>query len=313
MTTSAPPKGQTFLEGIKAYFSQGFYFGAADIFCCGRFETVAIVSDLIFLLSMIYDEDGKHAIRKFVIVIPPSVDGSTITEESIRAGFADTVARARGRPLDDNEKATAARLLNVVEAPDLQIRSAIEIIERVPKRSAVIVCHAARYRDEFVALPPAGEKARLDEDTWSVYLQNFAERAVSLARDVECYIAFDAGEPAPRRQENVDLLGSVPDCGVLCAAFGTDPAELIAQHGDEWLETPRPVDLAQLSRPSMRYPPRWTRTRARSRRKCFTRPVFRRLRSISFAKKWQPIRIWKVSCRSNSQSSRNRPAKLIWL
>ena len=229
------PKDEVLFRGIADYFSQGrFNFGAADIFCFGR-NTAAVVSELVFLLSMI-SENGSRAIRKFVVVIPPS-DGSGfgITEERIRTGFADTVARLRGRPLDDKERAIAAKMLKVVQSPDLEIGSAIGTIEQAGERAAVIYCQAARYRDQSMPPPPVGEAARLDEDSWALHLRNFAEAAVAAAKMGECYVGFDAGEPQPKRRENVDILGSVSDCGVLTATIDADPDELIAQYGDEWL------------------------------------------------------------------------------
>jgi hypothetical protein len=241
MTGDPPPKRQEFIQHIKDYFSQGrFYFGAADIFCCGRFNTTARAGDLVFLLSMVCDEHEKRVIKGFMVVIPPSDAGaSSITEEGVRSGFADSVARVRGRSLDEKEQAVVAKMLKVVQAPNLQIGSAIQIVERARKHSAVIICEAARYRDQSVALPPVGEAARLDEDIWAVYLQHFAERTVAAAKKVECYVALDAGEPRPGRQENIDTLTSVSDCGVLCTEIDADPAELIAKHGDEWLANAR--------------------------------------------------------------------------
>ena len=43
----------------------------------------------------------------------------------------------------------------------------------------------------------------------------------------------------PARQENIDILTSASDCGVLCTEIEADPAELIARHGDEWLANAR--------------------------------------------------------------------------
>jgi hypothetical protein len=235
ITAETPPKDETLVRGLRDYFSQGhFYFGPADIFCFGR-DTTAVVTELVFLLSMI-TENGSRAIREFVVVIPPSGgSNSAITEERIRTGFADTVARLRGRPLDDKERAIAANMLKVVQAPDLEIGSAVRTIEQAEMRTAVIYCQAARYRDQSIPPPPPADTARLDEDIWAHHLRNFAEAAVAAAKKGECYVGFDAGEPQPRRRENVDILGSVSDCGVLTAAIDADPGELIVQYGDEWM------------------------------------------------------------------------------
>jgi hypothetical protein len=63
--------------------------------------------------------------------------------------------------------------------------------------------------------------------------------AVVAAKKVECYIAFEAGESRPRRQENIDIVASVSDCGVLCTENDADPDEVIAKHADEWVASAR--------------------------------------------------------------------------
>jgi hypothetical protein len=241
MTGDPPPERREFIHHIKDYFSQWrFYFGAADIFCCGRFNAVSRAGDLVFLLSMVHGEDGKRVITEFTVVIPPhGSDDLSMTEEDVRSGFADSVARNRGRPLDENEKAVAAKMLKVIQAPDLQIRSAIQIIEGARMHSTIIFSEAARYRDETVVLPPAGEKAQLEEHKWTVFLKDFAERAVAAAKKAECYVALDTGELRPHNQKNIDILTSVFDCGVLCTETDNDPSALIAKHADEWLANAR--------------------------------------------------------------------------
>ncbi len=55
---------------------------------------------MVFILSMVEDENGRNPISEFVVVLPPD---SEHTAEDVKAAFANAVAVHRGRPLEDQE------------------------------------------------------------------------------------------------------------------------------------------------------------------------------------------------------------------
>jgi len=239
MSSNEPEKRSTVVDGlIDFYRTSPFNFGAADIFCFGPFDTIQRIGEILFLLFMIRDENNRCPIHQFNVILPPS--GSRYDEAGIREGFGDAVARLRGTPLSSKERESLGRRLRIFHSADLQCRSVCEILQQLPRNSAVIVCDATKYRDEAIEADAVDAgAARLDEDIWVKQLQRLAQEVVTEAKRAESYVMLDAGQFRPHRTTNIDILTSVEDCGVLCAELSNDPAAIIAQYGDDWIAAVR--------------------------------------------------------------------------
>lgn len=219
---------------VNFYRNAPLGFGAGDIFCCGPFDTIERVGDLVFVLSMVQDENGQCPITEFNVVLPSA---SEHTAENVLAGFCDAVARHRGRPLSEKEREILPRRLKVLQLPDSRVQSAASIVETVKPHSVIIFCDGANFRDEELnAAPvPTPQGIRLEEDVWAAHFHGLAERAIAAAIQNKCYVVLDAGRWRPHRAENVDLLKSIEHCGVMGAEYDRDPDAVIAAHGNEWL------------------------------------------------------------------------------
>jgi hypothetical protein len=234
MTSQRPRKHGFGIEDIQElYRNSPFDFGAGDIFSCGPFNTLEHVADLVFILSMVEDKDERNPITEFTVVLPPT---SEHTAKDMRAAFSSAVARHRGRPLDERELEILPKRLKVVEAVNLQVRSAVTLVESAKRNSVVIVCDGGKYREEApTRSAPAEGTIRLEEDAWVPHFHSLAVKAVAAAKQNELYVALNTGQWRPRRQANLDLLMSVDDCGLLTVENISDPDGVVAAHGDQWL------------------------------------------------------------------------------
>src|SRR5690606_6762208 len=108
-----------------------------------------------------------------------------------------------------------ARLRTVV-AQNRRSRSVLDVITAQSERTAVIVTDAASYRDDNIDLyvAPGASAPLRPEDVWVPQLHALAAAAVELARERMLYVALDANQPSPHREALLNLLRSIPRCGV---------------------------------------------------------------------------------------------------
>jgi len=232
MTSESARKSVPSIEDLANFYTKSaFDFGAADIFCCGPFDTAQRVADLLFILSMVKDANGRTPIARFTIVLPLAGE---IADADIPAAFKAAVLQHRGSPLDARELEILGRRLKVVRSPNLQIASATTLIEKAEPHSVMILCDAGRYRDSVLTASKPGDALRLEEDIWVLHCVRLAELAVTAAKQADCYAALDVCQFRPYRQENVDLLKSIADCGVLSAETDDHPDSFVATHGEKW-------------------------------------------------------------------------------
>lgn len=114
--------------------------------------------------------------------------------------------------------------------------SVLEIMQRQPANVAVIVVEAATYRDDQVAphLPEGAEAPLTPEDVWAPQLHALATAAVSIAESNNIYVALDANEITPIRQDLEALLLSVDLCGVMGSTDEDGPETIVAMRTAVW-------------------------------------------------------------------------------
>ncbi|QOF72459.1 hypothetical protein IG197_05110 [Aminobacter sp. SR38] len=221
------------LDGMANFFQDSpFGFGGGDIFSCGPFGLLEHVANMVFILSMVEDVNGRNPISEFVVVLPPD---SEHTVEDVRTAFANAVAVHRGRPLDVQERQVLARRLGIAHAANLQVDAVTEIVERARRNSVLILCAGAKYRDEALELPDAKPgRLGLEEDLWVPHFHSLAAKAIAAAGQNELYVALHTGKWRPHRKANTDLLLSVENCGLLTAENDQDIDGVLVENGERW-------------------------------------------------------------------------------
>lgn len=233
MNGEGTPRFSFDIGGMANFFQNSpFSFGGGDIFSCGPIGFLEHVANMIFILSMVEDGDGRNPISEFVVVLPPD---SEHTVEDVRAAFASAVAVHRGRPLDEQELEVLPRRLQIVHAANLQVDAVTEIFERARRNSVLVLCAGAKYRDEAVELPNGKPgQLGLEEDLWVPHFHSLAAKAVAVAGRNELYVALHTGKWRPHREGNTDLLLSVENCGLLTAENDNDIDGVLAENAELW-------------------------------------------------------------------------------
>ncbi|MHB8271991.1 CHAT domain-containing protein [Bradyrhizobium sp.] len=210
-------------------------FGGSDILTLEIFTPVERAGILAATLMGLVEEGGRRAVRRFVIIVPPATDVHAANAEAGNAMVAAITLLAQ-REFSAEEQTAVRKLLRLVVAADLRSSSVLDLIRQQNERTAVIVTEAAAYRDETVRphVPQGAESPLLRQDFWVPQFHALASAATALARNRTLYVALDANELSPSRNELSNLLMSIDRCGVLAGGKDEDPEIFLAQHVGQW-------------------------------------------------------------------------------
>ncbi|MER9436379.1 CHAT domain-containing protein [Mesorhizobium sp. M0618] len=210
-------------------------FGGADIFNLDFGTPIIRAGMLASVLTGLFDEERRPAVRRWVVIAPPGTDRATTVEAAL-AQFRDSFNALAERELQPKELEALRSRFDVVVANDRRHRSVLDLIDAQPERTAVIVMEAASYRDDQVVpyIAPGAESPLRAEDFWAPQLHALASAATSLAGENRLYVALDADELSPRRQALADLLLTIEGCGVMGSSSDDDPQTILATHVDRW-------------------------------------------------------------------------------
>ena len=209
--------------------------GGEDIFMITGGRPTARAGMLAAMLAGIVVEDGDRAIQKYMIIIPPEADVSSNAEFAWN-GFKKGFAQLAGRSMTQKESTWFRARFELRNSPDGRVASLLALIQGQAERTAVIVVEAATYRDDKVTplLPEGTGKPLAPEDVWVPQLHALARAAVAIAEDKNFYVALDANELTPVRQELEALLLSVDRCGVMGASDDAGAESIVAKRGVAW-------------------------------------------------------------------------------
>jgi hypothetical protein len=168
------------------------------------------------------------------------------------------------RELEPEEHTWLNQRFQVVAAGDLRSRTLLDLAKAQAERTAVIVTHAANYRDDAVSpyIAPGASTPLRPEDVWVPQLHALAAAAVEIARERTLYVAFDANQLTPRWEPLSRLLLSIDGCGVLGGSRDDDPDTIVAQRVKQWDEWLRGGRLGRVLDDIQQLPPRLDRNKA---------------------------------------------------
>ena len=210
-------------------------FGGSDILTLDVFTPAERAGILAAALMGLADQSGRRAVKEFVVIVPPGTD---IRAAETKAGneLVAAITLLAGREFSATEQTALRKRLRLVAAADRRISSVLDLIGRQNQRTAIIVTEAAGYRDETVQphVPAGAEAPLLHQDFWVPQFYALASAATKVARERILYVALDANELGPSRDELSELLTSIDHCGVLAGSRDEDPEVFLAQHVGQW-------------------------------------------------------------------------------
>lgn len=210
-------------------------FGGSDILTLEVFTPAERAGILAAALMGLVGESGRRAVRRFVIIVPPETDTQAATAKAGNAMVAAITLLAE-HEFSAEDQTALRKLPRLVAAADLRISSVLDLIAQQAEKTAVIITEAAGYRDETVLpfVPAGAESPLLHQDFWVPQFHALASAATKLARERKLYVALDANELSPSRDELSNLLTSIDHCGVLAGSREEDPEIFLAQHVGQW-------------------------------------------------------------------------------
>lgn len=226
-----------FDDFVRFYEQSPLRFPATDIFCCGQFNTSRRLAALINVLCMMRDQERRFPIVRITVVFPPISTKTLAEEESyLRNAVRDVMTQLHGRRAAASQMGFLKGLLSVKRCSNLEVDTAIRLIQCAERLSVVIFLGCAKYRQQGLTIErPANDRiAMISEDLWVHHLRSFAACSVDVAAQRSCYVVLDAGEASPYRKENTEILRTVDHCGVLGSRIVDDPRETVVSRLDEW-------------------------------------------------------------------------------
>jgi hypothetical protein len=227
-----------FARNILEYISKNpNIFGGADIFILDFQNPQYRAGVLAAVLTGLVDADRRPAIDRFVVVVPQGLNAAACEAQA----WGEMVATLRllaSREIEPSKLDWIRSRFRIVTASDRWFRSVLDIVKAQPERTAVVVTHAASYRDNNINpyIAPCATAPTRPEDVWVPQLHGLAVAVIEVVRERKLYVALDANQLNPRREALTNLLASIDGCGVMGSSRDGDPDSILAERVDQWDE-----------------------------------------------------------------------------
>jgi hypothetical protein len=227
-------EGSSGIDFHAWYSKNGLAWGAGDMFVVAGGNPSTRIAEVIAILAASFHADGNPVFSEIVIVQPPANMSADERMSELLGHLDEAVQRSRGRALEPADFAALSNRMRIVVPPDLQSHSVPPIIAAAKLHSAVVVGSAARYRKTASSLPGETPILRMPEDVWVPHFHDLCEGAVAAARTSQSYIALDANEDWPCKEDNRQLLLSIEGLAVLAGDHPEGPQAILAQYTEKW-------------------------------------------------------------------------------
>ncbi len=210
-------------------------FGGIDIYLLDMLNPLERVGGFVANLFGLAELDGRRAVHKYLIIVPPDEQLDHVRSVSWQSALAAFESLARKAIPNDAADWLQKRIL-VQPAPDLRTVSILNLLNSQPDRTAIIVTEAAKYRDDSVVpvIPKGTTSALLSEDVWVPQLHNLARQAALISQSRSIYVALDADKLSPNRPQSTNLLLSIDNCGVVGSERENGVDAIIGARIDQW-------------------------------------------------------------------------------
>jgi hypothetical protein len=218
------------------YGKNGFAWGAGDMFVVSGGKPSTRIAEVIAVLAASFHKDGNPVFSEIVVVQPPASTSADERMTALLRHLDEVVRRSRGMALEPAEIAALSSRIRIVVPPDLQNDSVLSIIAAAKHKSGVVVEEAALYRGP--ARTPSGPAPilRMPEDSWVPHFHALCEGAIAAAKASETYVALDANEDWPFKEDNRNLLLSIDRMAVLAGDHPEGSQTILAQYIEKWTD-----------------------------------------------------------------------------
>ncbi|WP_234891131.1 hypothetical protein [Agrobacterium vitis] len=196
---------------LKDFYEKNGVSPGADLFVIGN-GSIDRCGQHALLLTSLGNEDGP-LVKEVVIILPPGYIEETARagiEEAYRKAIVDHFPEAGARSSEIRlPKRVTFSAMTTFSTDDV-----IHFIESARHPAAFVLPWAARYRK------PLELAAKVDypEDAWAPELHSLGTAIVETVHSRGSYVALDAGEWWPEREENCELLLDIQHCGIANAS-----------------------------------------------------------------------------------------------
>jgi hypothetical protein len=218
----------------EAYSQTTLEFGVADIFADGSGNVIERAAAFVLLMMLARRKGASDRVRGVVVVAPPKDVGANCEQTSMEKVVVTSAEELFERALSKVEVAAVAKFVTVVHPADLRVESVLDCLRNVDHGWVVTIIRASLYRTNNVARSPSSVPISLPEDLWISHLCELARQSVPIVKEKQFYLLLDTGEPVPQKEENVNRIRSIEECGVFGFHAIHDAEGLIAKHAPEW-------------------------------------------------------------------------------
>lgn len=204
--------GEPSEKGLLGFYMKHGVSPGGDFFVVGN-GSIERAGEHAGIHVAIGDENGP-LVRRAIIVLPPGTGDAE--RERIGRGYNRATLRLRPPAQRDQPVALSPKVV-IVQAALQDADSLAELLRSEGGEfTTFIIPLAAAYRTPM----PLADLIEAPEDIWVPQLVRLGEILVPIARENGSYVALDAGEFWPEREENRQALLAVDDCGVASAPLG---------------------------------------------------------------------------------------------
>jgi len=218
------------------YNKNGLAWGAGDMFVVAGGMLSTRIAEVMAILAAACQENGEPVFSEIVVVQPPATTSVDERMSALLRHLDEAVLRSRGRALEPQEIATLSSRIKLVVSSDLQNASIFSIIGAAKSHSAVVVEEAGLYRKNDETRSGDRPTLRMTEDLWVPHFHALCEGAVAAAKTSESYVALDANEDWPLKEDNRALLLSIDGLAILAGDHPEGSEAILAQHVEKWMD-----------------------------------------------------------------------------
>ncbi|MDF1552486.1 MAG: hypothetical protein P1P84_05455 [Deferrisomatales bacterium] len=195
--------------GLKDFYLRNGVSPGVDLFIIGD-GAFGRAGEHAALLTALAREEGP-AVARVVIIMPPG-SGLT-TRKNVEDGYHRCVAQLAGSSQGSGVRGELSPRIQFFVADSLDAGHIVALVGRGSEKAAFVVPAATRYRTPL----PLPDVMEAYEDVWAPQLARLASMVAPVAVGNGSYVALDADDWWPEREEHRELLQSIDHCGLVCA------------------------------------------------------------------------------------------------
>lgn len=194
---------------VRSLLASGLSWGTADLAFAGQKRSSERAGELAAFFTAL-THGGEPAFSAVFIVWPSHGDETAQITADIKAAFTTTRTAHSPVPLEATSIDVEFARVHIVRPTSLELDALRATLESVSAHSAIVIVHAARYREPTV-VPRIVVRP---EDAWAPHLRALLTHVMAVGVTRKTYTVVDVGHELPPDGDAKSLLFSVDGCGV---------------------------------------------------------------------------------------------------